>query len=1103
MIAGPGQSPNLPPSDEDDLLTALVRIDEELRAGNPLSTGAGVDDPTADEELAAAQACLSLLERAFPRMANAVPEPQARIGRFELLHVLGQGGFGIVYLAYDPKLNRHVALKVPRLHALADEPSQQRFLREARAGAALDHPNIVPVLETGTHGVVEYIVTPYCEGPNLAAWMRDAGPAAPRLAARLVAVLAGAMEASHRSGVLHRDLKPTNILLTSVRDTSECPGHFPSELLFVPRITDFGLAKLKEETANETGSAVLGTLLYMAPEQALSQTDRIGPATDVYSLGVILYELLTGRPPIDARTLLEVLNELRSGARVPPSRLQSEVPRDLDTICLKCLEVEPAQRYQTAAALEADLQAFLEGRPIAARPPSPAERMAKWVRRHPWAAGLIGVIAVASALIAGQQWRHHEQSASSQSMTQGLKQEVDLQHRARRLKEQAGAINSAGLNLFGGDAQIAAERLAPFDNSEDRELRAASGMDWAWQYVDRQLRAPQMVSEMRHATTVYSVAISPDGRIVASGDGKGLIKIWELATGREITTLAAHDGEVRALEFSPSGDRLASGGQFHWLRLWDTANWGLQSEFNAHDGTITCLVWHPKGTMIYSGGRDGYIRSWQARGGLQYYREIARGDVINQLQMTADGSTLYSSDKSRRIAAWDLKGEVATSIELFIEASNPLGLAVSADGDFGLSDGRTFFSPQGPRFTLHHGYGAKAIVIGPDQTWGAIARNEVVHLLHWDRTPLDGYSIQEWRAHGDTNYDVTASTDGQFLATASADGSARIWRVADLHEPTRCWFNLTGVDSPSDVAFSPDGQWLAVSTTNGTLSLYSTRLRKLVHRLDLRRERFKFIQLGFAADNRTVLVRAQRGDQDRGLLVWNSAQPEEYRLISTPPLVDFAVSADGRRMVSMSEEPDRQVTIWDTHSLQPEPLATGDERTTGVVQLVQLSPDGRTVAYEWREGAVVVDLVSGRRTVLTIEYPLQALALNTDGTKFCSVDGTGNFYLYDVASGRRTARHRVSELWTYRRSIHMSPDERFVAVSSTPISGVPDTVAENGEVIIWNLETEQPVLTLKPFHLAAGRIRWSRDGRMLAAVTSPADRDGQSGVFLWYLKSHD
>ncbi len=361
---------------------------------------------------------------------GAVPD---RVGDYEVLGILGRGGMGVVYKAWQKGLNRTVALKM-LLGGVHSSPSElRRFQTEAEAAARLQHPNIVQIYDVGEVDGRPFLALEYVDGGSLSQRL-DGNPQEPRTAAALVETLARAMHYAHERGVVHRDLKPANILLVGgggwrvegERQPSSTLHPPPSTLH--PKITDFGLAKRIDIDAGQTNTgAVLGTPSYMAPEQAGGRLDEIGPATDVYALGAILYDLLTGRPPFKGTTLADTLEQVRSVEPVSPVRLQPHVPRDLETVCLKCLHKEPTRRYTTAQALAEDLNRFLAGEPVRARRTPVWERAAKWSKRHPARAGLIVVstATLAGALIGSVAFAQFK--ANQVVVERGLRKEVEDQ----------------------------------------------------------------------------------------------------------------------------------------------------------------------------------------------------------------------------------------------------------------------------------------------------------------------------------------------------------------------------------------------------------------------------------------------------------------------------------------------------------------------------------------------------------------------------------------------------------------------------------------------------------------------------------------------------
>ncbi|MHC5539171.1 serine/threonine-protein kinase, partial [Singulisphaera rosea] len=358
-------NPDDDPSEAEDWqIDALVAFDEALAAGRASEPPCEPGSP-----LYAVHECQRLLERIWPRGTSRPPELPRRFGSFLLHSELGRGGFGVVYLATATVLQRKVALKLPRPEIALTPDFRRRFLREGEAASRLDHPHIVPIFEIGEEGAVCYIASAYCEGITLAEWLRRRSTPLPApLAADLLAKLALAVGHAHDRSILHRDLKPRNVLLHGSW-TEASPE--PVAAGFVPRICDFGLAKILDQEGDDTCSGIaIGSPAYMAPEQAAGRSREISPGTDVYALGVILYELLTGRTPFQGETVLETLRHVSEGEPPPLRSLRPGVPRDLDTICMKCLERRPDRRYRDGSDLADDLGRFLAARPIRAQPAS-------------------------------------------------------------------------------------------------------------------------------------------------------------------------------------------------------------------------------------------------------------------------------------------------------------------------------------------------------------------------------------------------------------------------------------------------------------------------------------------------------------------------------------------------------------------------------------------------------------------------------------------------------------------------------------------------------------------------------------------------------------
>jgi serine/threonine-protein kinase len=467
------------------------------------------------------------------------PVELPQIPGYQVEGVVGRGGMGIVFKARHLRLNRTVAIKMLLPGTYAGPEERGRFAREAEAVAGLRHANVVQVHDVGDHAGRPYFTMEYVDGGSLAQKLLGT-PQPAQQAATLLATLAEAVQAAHQGGIVHRDLKPANILLMA-------DG--------TPKIVDFGLARHFDTGPGLTiTGARVGTPSYMAPEQALGKTHALGPAVDIYALGAILYELLTGRPPFRGETAAETELQVIYQEPVPPSRLNARVPRDLDTICLECLQKEPSRRYATAAALTDDLRRFQRGESIAARPVGLAERFGKWVRRRPAVAALLGASMVfTTALVAGALWLAFQQAQRRQAVEGDLREVADLQRQARWDGARA-ALQRADARLNGGggidlrqrfdqarrDLDLVIEldriRLSRLTSGKLALYKAKADRDYARAFSDRGLAPtddpPEMVAArvLASAVRVALMAALDDWAVCAAGKDR---RDWLLAVARK------------------------------------------------------------------------------------------------------------------------------------------------------------------------------------------------------------------------------------------------------------------------------------------------------------------------------------------------------------------------------------------------------------------------------------------------------------------------------------------------------------------------------------------------------------------------------------------
>jgi hypothetical protein len=549
-------------TDEGDL-TALVLRWQQLRQGGRAPSVAELcaGRPDLAAEVERRVRALSLAEETLIH-EQPVPAPAddarfAPVPGYEILGELGRGGMGVVYKARQTALNRVVALKMilSGAHAGADELA--RFRTEAESIARLQHPGIVAVFEVGEHQGRPFLSLEFCAGGGLDKKLNGV-PVQPREAAVLVRKLAEAVQAAHEAKVVHRDLKPANVLLTA-------DG--------TPKVTDFGLArKLDEQGMTQTGS-VMGTPSYMAPEQAQGKKD-MGPLADVYALGAILYECLTGRAPFRAATTFDTLDQVQKADPVPPRALQPAVPRDLETVCLKCLRKEPHKRYASAAELADDLRRFLDGEVIRARRAGPAERALKWCRRHPTAAALAATVALAVAGFLALGLWHNRQVQAERDAARRERDDAEAareQARARAaeasdareetekaltLSRQRLALNSLA---YGRACAVLARLATATDEQTLREARREYVVIRDWLQLTAEGPVKRELARYEEVRSKWAGGPAPDElRLRSLAFARACHETWVGAAGAEAP---AYERKVRQLLYARAcraADRLAA-----------------------------------------------------------------------------------------------------------------------------------------------------------------------------------------------------------------------------------------------------------------------------------------------------------------------------------------------------------------------------------------------------------------------------------------------------------------------------------------------------------------------------------------------------------------
>jgi eukaryotic-like serine/threonine-protein kinase len=1004
---------------------------------------------------------------------TTAPLPFRELGDYELIEEIGHGGMGIIFKARQRSLDRIVALKLIRAGSLARPGDIARFRTEAAAAARLQHHHIVAIHEVGEHQGQHFYSMEFVPGHSLSHELRRR-TFAPLEAARLMQSVAEAIDFAHQRGILHRDLKPSNILLDLERE---------------PRVADFGLAKILQSDSELTVSgAVLGSPHYMPPEQASGRSSEASVRSDVYSLGAIFYELLTGRPPFSAATPLETMKMVVEQEPVSPRALHPGVPADLETICLKCLAKEPGARYATARELADELGRFLRDEPIRARPAGPAERAWRWCRRKPALAALGLVIVLAPAVIIS----------------------VLLITKARVTRERNRALAQeqiTRMNLYAADIALADRALADQDyDTAWRALEAASpghlagggesmavdlrGFEWRWLWQRAQGEARK--SFPAHLSIVKTIEYSPDGRFLASASSDATTKIWDARREEGLRTIWDPDdtpplrsysgqyneigrpGQMLSASFTADSRRLLTGSA-HSLILWDLENgrplWrrpgdplGLGICSPTNPGLALVINNYPRTNAALVDLVDGRPLVWFANGrsdeacfapdGLQFARwdrelhriwlhtvpsgEItgsldATGIYVIQMAFTPDGKTLAAGDlRTGAVKLFDVSGRQLVG-ELPGHGGRIWSLSISPDGRW-LADG------------------------GYDQT---------IHL--WDLATRR--EVRQLRGHRAVVNALAFSPDSQRLASGGYDGTVRFWDVFPPNPPSAIT-NAFGA-----FGFAPDGRQLVTQAKNGMARLWDLPGRQLVREWATP----PFQSAVFASNGVVMLASCGFSNEPPTVRHWSSALAEEtisLRNLASPCSI-IALSADGK--LAATGHQDGTVVLWSATSgrlIFKKERAFVKSAQGKDANAVAFSADSQSLAAASFDSACAMTwsvpdgLLFGRRAFGGI-YPM-VLAISPDGN-LIATSGVGqglsvNVWDRTLCQREMTLRHQDVPV-----AAAFSPDGRTLASSGA-----------DGQLKLWHLPTMREVATLLGPDLGVRfeYLAFSPDGAWLGGTDS-------------------
>jgi WD40 repeat protein/tRNA A-37 threonylcarbamoyl transferase component Bud32 len=930
----------------------------------------------------------------------------------EILKELGRGGMGVVYQARHVKLKRMVALKMVLAREHISTQELVRFHVEAEAVARLQHPNIIQIYETGEQEGRPFFSLEFADGGSLAQKL-NGKPKDIRQAARLGKILARAMHYAHQRGIVHRDLKPANVLLTTQG---------------VVKITDFGLAKMLDTKSRHTKvGSILGTPSYMAPEQAAGLTSKIGPATDIYSVGTILYEVLTGRPPFLADTPMDTLLRVAIDEPVPPSQLRPGLPADLEAICLKCLRKEPDKRYLTAQELADDLGRFLEGKLVRARHAGRWERLVKWARRRPAVAALSLLVLV--AVLAGfslvtWQWLRAEANAAraemgsaealSRAESEARARQDETRARQEAQRRAASLTLDQGLTLCQqGDTARGLLWLA-------RSLQMTAGLDDSLERASRiNLSAwgrllPRLHGSLEHAEVVSAAVFSPTGELLATGCKNGTAQLWHAASCQPFGPLLDHKGgQVLAIAFSADGKQLLTADHKKQVRLWEVGTGKLLGESEPHGNKIWAIAFlsldGPKVPVVLTAPAAGAktVELWPALGRREKnnaaLRRLTSKQPISVVSVSPDGKRLLLGHNNGELTVWGVaKGEQERLIKPFDETGWRHQVRCMA---FGSDDGSLIVAGSKNRtvqgWNALTGQKAEPTLLHPTEVSAAAFSPDRKAVL----TGCDDGSTRLWEAatgrplgaallHQGTVAEVAFSPDGKTFLVRSDDRVIRLWQASPLPPPAQGATWLGGHTNPLDaVAFSSDSQRALTAGHDGTARLWDVATAKEIGKVEPTKTYVSAV--AFAPDGKTFLTGSAR--QAR-LWQTDTCKPLGDPFVHAEGVMAVAFCPDspsGRKFITASGN---EAKLWDAQTRKV--LQTFKHK--GKILAVAVSPDGKMLltgsedktAQRW-------DLASGKALPNPSKHrhKVTAVAFSRDGKTMATASWDKTARLWYAATG--------------------------------------------------------------------------------------------------------